>query len=196
MLLPTLVVAFSVAVATTRRRHQFEVTTGLQVGLHTAFPVYVALAVLLVGVGLVTLNLSLPNVYEGASHSGGCIDPLIHTTITVVETHDVDTFQWLWVVLVALENVAFGIMHHHIEEDCPRKAARATQRCLRSLASQVGRNSQQEQAIAVWRSKSIPTNRSVAGLLHLAQILLHIPVITLAMAPACAFVSEKVVRQE
>ena len=191
MLLPALVAAFGIAIVATQHTRQTGVLQwNLHVGLHSPLHVWQLMALMSTGVCLVTLNLSVSDIFNT-----GCIDPLIRTTIAAVEADC--TFQWLWVFLVLLGNVAFGTVHWNLEQNCKQDAARSTQRWLRILTHQVDGVAMQDRAIAAWRNNSLPSRKRVEGPGRLIlSWLLKIPVIFLSMLPACAYVSGQVLQEQ
>ena len=191
MLFPALVAAFGIAfVATQHTRQTGVLQWNLHIGLHSPVHVWQLMALMSTGVCLVTLNLSVSDIFNT-----GCIDPLIRTTIAAVKADP--TFQWLWVFLVLLGNVAFGTVHWNLEQNCKQDAARSTQRWLRILTHQVDGVAMQDRAIAAWRNNSLPSRKRVEGPGRLIlSWLLKIPVIFLSMLPACAYVSGQKVLQE
>jgi len=190
MLLPALVAAFAIAIVATQHTRQSGVIKwNLQIGLNSPVHVWQLMALTATGVCLVTLNLSVSDIFNT-----GCIDPLIRTTIAAVEADH--TFQWLWIFLVLLGNVVFGTVHWSLEQNCKQDAARSTQRWLRILTHQVDDVAAQDRAIAAWRNNSLPSRKRVEGPVRLIlSWLLNIPVIFLSMLPACAYVSSQVLQQ-
>lgn len=191
MLLPALVAAFGIAmVATQHTRQSGVVKWNLHIGLNSPLHVWQLMALTATGVCLVTLNLSVSDIFNT-----GCIDPLIRTTIAAVEADH--TFQWLWVFLALLGNVTFGTMHWNLEQNCKQDAARSTQRWLRILTHQADEVAMQDRVIAAWRNNSLPSRKRVEGPGRMIlSWLLKIPVIFLAMLPACAYVSGQVLQQQ
>ena len=183
ILLPALVAAFGIAVVVTQHTGRIGVIGwNLHVGLHSPLHVWQLIALISTGVCMVTLNLSVSDILNG-----GCIDPLIRTTIAVVEADHI--FQWLWVFLVLLGNVAFGTVHWNLEQNCKQDAARSTQRWLRMLTSQVDEVATQDRAVVVWRNNSSSSRERVESVGRLIlSWLLNIPVIFLSMLPASAYV--------
>ena len=191
MLLPALVAALGIAVVVTQHTRQTGVLQWkLHIGLHSPLHVWQLMALMSTGVCLVTLNLSVSDILNG-----GCIDPLIRTTIAAVEADQ--TFQWTWVFLVLLGNMVFGTVHWNLEQNSEQDTARSTERWLRFLTSEVDAVAMQDRAVTAWRNNSMPSNRRVEGLGRMMlSRLLNIPVICLAMLPACAYVSGQALQQQ
>ena len=181
VLLPILVGAFSVAVAINRRnKFAWHDKWILRIGLHSQLRVQGVLSLALIGVVLVVLNLSVPSIYQ-------CVEPLTSTTIVPVEA---DTaFQWSWAILGCLGNLVCGTICRNTRENDSQKAARTTQRWLQVLNSRMVGSCTPRQALFAWRTKSLSEHAEPTAVRTLLFYILHVPIILLAMIPACGYVT-------
>ena len=189
VLLPVLFAALGIAVATTRHIQHTQVDKWiLNIGLHSPVQSWHLLALFSIGICLATLNLSVLDILKSKS----CIDPLIQTTVAAVKTDH--AFQWTWIFLVLLGNTAFGVMTWDLQKHCTQKAARSTQRWLRTLSRQVDEAAMQHRAVMAWRDNQPTGSKQVTRPCRAMLCwFLHIPAIGLGMWPACAYVSDQVI---
>ena len=184
--LPVFVMLFGAAVAaTTRSSSIWSCREGLHVGLHSPLPCHSMLASPVLGASLVVLNRFSGDLFK----KGGCIDPLLHTTLAPVEANS--AYQWTYVILNCTAMIIIGSICFCLQKHCPKHKAYVTQKWLRRLASQLQDRAQC--AVDVWRSKTLqPGKVKDMGTSTLCGTMMHwirhVPFVCLAMAPSAGYV--------
>ena len=184
VLLPVVIVWFlAIAFQQSGTRQMFDnCSHKFRIGLHGPLHIAFFAALGLIGVSFTTINLLTGNVFT----SNGCIDPFINTTLAAVEADTV--FQFCWVALNGFSIALSGLIYRAVVRGDSQKQALATQRWLSTFAVQAGKRGAEKEAIAVWCGQMpVPVWRK------LLSFALHVPCICLAVSPAVAYVSGRLV---
>lgn len=135
-----------------------------------------------IGISLVLLNVFWKGVYDSY---GGCVDPLVRTTIAHVRVDYL--YQGFWVVLNCAAVTIVDVVVHLHGQQRHRQALRVHDCLCKVFKPRCEKASLEYHAVKTWHSK-IRSSRIPIFLRTFSFCLLHLPLVIIASAPACGYV--------